>query len=96
MSAASPRLIAGTPAAQGRSILLSASVLFLTGPGNSATDVFSCANPHLSVILRIHLLTVCHICTGMHDAPVAAAATMLCTKRAVGGVILALSNVCFR
>lgn len=89
MSAAFFHLIAGVQVARRKSILLSASVGFLTGLGNSAAAVLLCADSHPTVVVRIHLLTVYHVYTFLFDTPVAVAAAMVWTAYAGPCVIFA-------
>lgn len=77
MSTTSPRPIARTPVAQGKSILLSASEEFLVGPRNPGAAVVSCVNPRRTVVMRICLLNMYHVYTGCPDIPAAATVTML-------------------
>lgn len=77
LAAASLRLIGGVSVTQGKAIPLSTSVEFLTGPENSATVVLYCADHRLTVIVRILLLTVYHIYTGVFSAPVTGAVAAL-------------------
>lgn len=59
---------------------------FLTGRGNSATAVLSCAMPHQAVVFPIHLLTDCHICLSVFSAIAAGMLAMLwdgCPQRCV-------------
>lgn len=89
MSAVSFCLIARVTAAQGRSILQSASVGFLTGPRNYAAALLSCAHPRPTVVVRIFLLTVCYAGTYGPDFPAAVTVVMLWAGYAGRSVILA-------
>lgn len=71
------RLIAGAPVSRGKRIFLSVLGGFLTGPENFDAAVLSSPNHYRTLVVRIYLLTVCHVCTGMLDAPVPVAAAML-------------------
>lgn len=84
---------AGVPAVQGKSILLSGSVEFLMSPGNSAAAVFSCADLRLTVVLRICLLTMCHVNTDEPDVPPASTFTILWTSPTRRGIARAGSTV---
>lgn len=76
MSAASLYLNTCISVVRGISILLSASVGFLTGLEKSAMMVVSCGDPCLTVVVLILLLTLCHTCTHVFDAPAATTITM--------------------
>lgn len=76
MLAPSSCLFAEVTSAKGKRILLPASVEFLTGPGNSAAAVLSYADPPAREVVSIRLLTLCHICTGVFNAPFAATAVI--------------------
>lgn len=89
MSGASLHCIAGFLLVRGKSILLSTSVGFPTGHVNSAAAVLSCADCHLTVVLRISLLTVYHVYTGEPDTFATATVAMPCTRRTWRGVTLA-------
>lgn len=83
ISATSLLPIVSISVVQGKSILLSALVGFLTGPGNSAAVVFSCADSHPTEAMSILLLTVCYACTSGFDAPAVAIVVMLSTEHTV-------------
>lgn len=92
MTFASFCLILGIPTARRKNILLSKLVEFLTGFENVLAPVLSCANRRPTVVVRICLLTMCHVCTCEADTPAATTVVMLWTARTGKGVILADCN----
>lgn len=81
--------IARVPAAQRNSIFLSVLVGFLTGPGNTAASVFCCADPCQTLVVRIRLLTMCHVCTNKPDISAAATVAILWAELTGRGVAFA-------
>lgn len=92
ISATSSHVMISFPAFWGNSILLSVSVEFLTVPRNSAANVLSYADLRLTVVMRICLLTVCHICTDGFETPVAATVVLIRTRHAGSGIASAGSE----
>lgn len=83
MSAASLHPIASISVFRGKSILLSASLEFLTDYRKFALVVLSCADPRPTVSVFILLLTVCHIYTSVSGTPAAATVMKLRAVRTV-------------
>lgn len=83
MYTASFYFIFAVPAARGKWFLLSVSV---AGPGNSAAAVHSCADLLPTVVVRISLLTVYHVCTYEPVVSSVTTATMLWTGIIRSGV----------
>lgn len=79
LSAPSPRPNAGVSTILKKKILLSGSVGFLTGPGNSAAAILYYADSHPTIVVPIGMLTVYHVCAYEPDEPGAATAAIHCT-----------------
>lgn len=86
MSIASLRPSTGVAAVRRNQILLSTSVEFLMGLGNSAASVLSCAVPYPIVIWCLRLVAICHVCTFAFEKSVTTMVTIL--SLTVGGGIL--------
>lgn len=78
--------------AYGKRSLLSASVEFLTGPGNCAVSVLSCADPRPTVVVWIRLLTMSHVCTSVLNNIVSTTVAMFWAGHARRSVILVSSE----
>lgn len=88
MSLTSVRSLASVFAFLQKRILLSASVVVLTGPENFAVAGLSCCMMCLVVVVHIHILTFCHTCTGVIDAPATAMLAILWVGHPRKSVIL--------
>lgn len=87
ISAASLHHFASIYVVRWRGSFLSTLVWFITGPGNSAAAILSCAFLRPVIVVFICLLTVCHVHTNFFDAHPTAPIVMLWKGRVVGVVL---------
>lgn len=77
MSTASFHYFAGVSVIRQKRILLSPSVGFLKDPEFSAAVVLSYTVSRLTVVVRIPLLTGCHVCVSVFDSSAATTTPMV-------------------